>query len=73
MYCDEILVGTNEVLVNTYLKEVHSNLLLVFDELGLVIESNHRMLEFIPYSNILNVVNLSNEDSTVVSVTYETY
>lgn len=73
MRCNEIICGINNVVVNNYLVEVHSELSLVLDENGVLIMNNMKMLEFIPYSNILNVVNISSNNENVVYVTYKKY
>lgn len=72
MRANEIICGTNDVIVNSYLNEVHSDLLLVLDVKGVMIMDNLKMLEFIPYSNILNVVNINNNENTFF-VTYKEY
>lgn len=73
MYCDEILVGTNDTVINNYLDEIHSDLELIFGSEGVFIMDKSKILEFVPYSNILNVVNLSNNEYICLYVTYNDY
>lgn len=73
MRANEIICGTNDVIVNSYLVEVHEDLSLVLDENGVLIMDNLKMLEFIPYSNILNVVNISKNNENTFFVTYKKY
>lgn len=73
MRANEIICGTNDVIVNSYLVEVHNDLSLVLDENGVLIMDNLKMLEFIPYSNILNVVNISNNNENTFFITYKKY
>lgn len=73
MRANEIICGNNDVIVNNYLVEVHNDLSLVLDENGVLIMDNLKMLEFIPYSNILNVVNISSNNENTFFVTYKKY
>lgn len=73
MRANEIICGYDDVIVNDYLIEVHNDLSLVLNENGVLIMDNLKMLEFIPYSNILNVVNISNNNENTFFVTYKKY
>lgn len=73
MRANEIMVGTNEVIVNTYLNKIHSDLGLIFDCAGVFIMDASKILEFVPYTNILNVINLSSEKYISLYVTYKHY
>lgn len=68
MRCNEIICGTNDVVVNNYCIENYSDLSLVFDVKGVMIMDNLKMLEFIPYTNILNVVNISTNNENVLFI-----
>lgn len=73
MRCKEIICGTNHVIVNEYLMKVHKDLGLIFDSNGVFIMDNSKILEFIPFSNILNVVNVSVDNENSFFVTYKEY
>lgn len=73
MHANEIICASNDVIINDYLIEVHPDLSLVLDVNGVLIMDNLKMLEFIPYFNILNVVNMSKDNENIFYITYQNY
>ncbi len=73
MRANEILIGTNDVVVNDYLIEVHHDLSLVLDVKGVMVMDNLKMLEFIPYYNIVNVVQISPNNENSFYITCKEY
>lgn len=73
MRANEIIVGTNDVILNNYLVDVHSGLNLFISEKGIFIMDKWKMLEFIPHSNVLNVINLSKSNEDIFYITYQNY
>ncbi len=73
MRANEILIGTNDVVVNDYLVDVHPDLSLVLDVKGVMVMDDLRMLEFVPYFNIVNVVQISPNNENSFYITCKEY
>lgn len=74
MRANEIFVNTlGGVSVNSYSTQIHPDLDLILDDNGVCIMDGSRLIEFIPYSNIVNVVQVSLENENEFYITYKQY